>query len=237
MTDPAVRAANFYTSLSDSRLLGLLRVSEDRLSRRAVDEFLRRRQTVPALAEMALNERDWRVQGPLSWAPIHATFILGAMGGAGPVLVEALSVAARLKVSIVTEVIDEIVGAQGPEVVEPLLGRLSLPGETDEAKGFAAAALASLALRYPAERDRVRGRLTAIVEDAFARPHLRESAAAGLLRLRDPRDRALLEHWAAASTELDSGTVASAFETEEEPAQGPTWLSFYDEAAIQSRSI
>jgi hypothetical protein len=237
MIDPAVRAANFYTSLSDSQLLGLLRVSEGRLSRRAVDEFLRRRQIVPSLASMALSERDWRLQGPLSWAPVHATFILGALGGAGPVLVEAMSIAAGLRVAAVTDVIDEIIGAQGPEVWEPLLSRLSMPGESDEAKGLAAGALAALAVRFPQERDRVRARLTAIVEDAFARPHLRESAASGLLRLRDPRDRALLEHWTAASTQLDAAAVASAYETEEEPPRGPSWLSFYDEAAVQTRTV
>ncbi len=237
MTDPAVRAANFYTSLSDTQLLGLLRVSEDRLSRRAVDEFLRRRQTMSALVAMALSERDWRAQGPIAWAPVHATFILGAMGGAGPVLVEAMSIAARLRVEPVVDVIDEVLGAQGPEIRDPLLARLALAGESDEAKGLAAAALAAMAVRFPSEREDARARLTAIVGDDFARPHLRESAASALLRLRDPRDRALLDRFAAGSAQLDAAAVSSAYETEEEPPRGASWLSFYDEGAIRARTL
>src|SRR5688572_3744865 len=71
-----------YSDLSDSDLLDLLSTEEDRLPRAAVDEIVSRgRRMIKPLTKLVAGRKQWGGKGPLYWRPIHATYLLGAIGG------------------------------------------------------------------------------------------------------------------------------------------------------------
>jgi len=70
-----------YQALDDSKLVNLLFTEEDRLPRAAVDEFIRRGNSmIEPLSKILLEESNWTKERPEFWTPIHAVFILGAIG-------------------------------------------------------------------------------------------------------------------------------------------------------------
>jgi len=71
-----------YTEFTDDALLGLLSTEEDRVPRAAADEIIARGpQMVHPLTWLAMAPSNWQADGPAWWAPIHATYLLGAIGG------------------------------------------------------------------------------------------------------------------------------------------------------------
>lgn len=111
-TTPAGNALELHT---DPQLLQFLRTEKDRLSRAVVNEFVRRGAgMVPPLRDVVARKRSWEQEGTGFWEPIHATFILGAIGGeaAIPGLLEALHWPAVYEVDRVTNAIPVILGAQ-----------------------------------------------------------------------------------------------------------------------------
>ena len=70
-----------YSILDSDKLVNLLFTEEDRLPRAAVDEFIKRGNSIiEPLSQIVLEESNWDKDAPEFWAPIHAVFILGAIG-------------------------------------------------------------------------------------------------------------------------------------------------------------
>src|SRR5262245_59238080 len=116
-------AGHPYAALSDERLLELLRTQEDRLPRAAADEIVRRGPALlPALEALCADERAWTAPGPVAWAPVHAAFLLGAVGGpaALPGLLAALRHSARADVRRVWQTAPSLVGRLGRAAAAPL---------------------------------------------------------------------------------------------------------------------
>ena len=75
-----VRVEASFQLHTDERLLSLLSSEEDRLSRQAIDEIVSRgARMIQPLSDICHDAEAWNAVGAASWAPAHATFILGAM--------------------------------------------------------------------------------------------------------------------------------------------------------------
>ncbi|MBI3855902.1 MAG: hypothetical protein HY293_09460 [Planctomycetes bacterium] len=195
-TTPAGTAFELYTG---PQLLQLLRTENDRLPRTVVNEFVRRGEgMVPALRDIVARRRWWEQEGAGFWEPIHATFILGAIGGeaALPGLLEALHWSALCEVDWVTNALPNILGAQGRASLGSLKIRardVDLPGEEGV---LALYGLVSVAARHPIHQGEILDFFRVVVEDDEEDDGIRDVAAHGLLSFARPGDRDLLISWA-----------------------------------------
>jgi hypothetical protein len=234
-----------YRSLTDADLLRLLETEDDRLPREAVDEFVRRGdRMIEPLTAICRDERRWKSPEDGSWVPVHATFILGAIGGEDvlPGLLDALVHAAQHEYATVTDDLPDIFARLGPAALpglRRLLSDTALPATVrTEVPGPMAAIAAGLdvaarddlldVLRGVASRDpdwAVRGSAGSALLD-FARPDDRDF----LLRL----GRRLEE-----KTEIPHFVAEDVTMVYESPGwNGPRlgdWLHFYDATAIAAR--
>ncbi|MBF8275012.1 MAG: hypothetical protein HW390_85 [Candidatus Brocadiaceae bacterium] len=70
-----------YATLDNDTLVNLLFTEDDRLPRQAVDELVRRgERMIEPLSNIVLEKERWTKDRPEIWAPIHAVYILGAIG-------------------------------------------------------------------------------------------------------------------------------------------------------------
>lgn len=121
MSIPADRLA--CSTLTDERLLDLLITEEDRLTREAVDECVRRAdRMVGPLSAIVQDEAAWEQDEPLYWRPVHATFILGRIGGPRAVqpLLDALRFAESTDNPWIIEAIPSILASLGAPAVPAL---------------------------------------------------------------------------------------------------------------------
>jgi hypothetical protein len=212
--------------LSDDAMIDLLSTEEDRLSRAAVDEILRRPRLAPRLAALIDEEELWTADDPSLWAPIHAAFILAAMrppGGLEAVL-RALERSAKHEETFLMDVADSMLAAFGPESVPALIAAHEHAGSYPRI--WINDALAHLAVAHPKSRDAVRAHLRRVgLEEK--RKEVAACAAQNLLGLPGETDRDAL------SVFVDRGLV----DEEDEYSIPPTldWLRFYDPDAIAER--
>ena len=112
-----------YSMLESDKLVNLLFAEEDRLPRAAVDEFIRRGNSIiEPLSKIVLEESNWDKDAPEFWTPIHAVFILGATGAqeAVPPLITAIKWSEKYNVDWVFEVFPSIFGKIGMPALESL---------------------------------------------------------------------------------------------------------------------
>jgi hypothetical protein len=112
-----------FVTLNDEELIDLLFSEEDRLPMEAVEEFLRRgERLVSNLAEIVTVKNNWICDLPEWWAVVHATYLLGIIGGdaAIPPLLSALRWSDAFDCDWITEDLPSIFGKVGPETLEPL---------------------------------------------------------------------------------------------------------------------
>src|SRR5688572_29662936 len=142
--------------LSDDAMIDLLSTEEDRLSRAAVDEILRRPRLAPRLIALIDEEELWTAHDPSSWAPVRAAFLVAAMkppGGLEAVL-RALERSATNEETFLMDVADSLLAAFGPESVPALIAAFEHAGSYPRI--WINDALAHLAVAHPATRDAVR---------------------------------------------------------------------------------
>lgn len=112
-----------YQALDDDKLVNLLFTEEDSLPRAAVDEFIKRSERmIKPLSDIVLEEMNWTKDRPEFWAPIHAVFILGAIGGQEAVspLIAAIKWSEKYNVDWVFEAFPAIFGKIGMPSLEGL---------------------------------------------------------------------------------------------------------------------
>ena len=155
--------------LTDAELLQLLEIEEDRLPREVVDEFVRRgERLVGPLTAICDNPETW--QGHLSrWLPIHATLILGAIGGhrALPGLLAALGRSSYSgRPTELDDRLARILGAVGPAAV-PELKALVEGGDDRQDRAVGADALGVITARHPDLRDDILDFLVDVARQAL----------------------------------------------------------------------
>lgn len=215
--------------LSDDAMIDLLSTQEDRLSRAAVDEILRRPHLAPRLVALVDEEELWSTHDPSNWAPVHATFLLAALkppGGLDAVL-RALERSAQQEETALMDVADSLLAAFGPGSVPALIAAFEHAGPYPRI--WINDALAHLAQAHLETRDLVRA-------------HLRRVALGG----GDPETAACAaQSFAAFATEDDREALSILVDRhlidEEDLDAGLAlpppldWLRFYDPEAIARR--
>ena len=112
-----------YSMLESDKLVNLLFTEEDRLPRQAVVEFIRRgERMIEPLSKIVLEESNWTKERPEFWTPIHAVFILGAIGTQETIapLITAIKWSEKYNVDWVFEVFPSIFGKIGMPALESL---------------------------------------------------------------------------------------------------------------------
>lgn len=157
-----------YDSLTDEALLELLVTEADRLPRAAVDEFLARAPRIIAPLTALVSAREsWQQEIPAWWSPIHATYLLGAIGHPSviPALILAMEHAEAQDCDWITDEIPSILGRLGAQTRPPLITLLNDRSRSPYLRATAMEALAATTLADPVDADSIFGLIVACLDD------------------------------------------------------------------------
>lgn len=235
-----------FHQLTEEQLVSLLHTEEDRLTRDIVDEFVGRgERMIWRLTELCRDERSWTQSGPASWAPVHATFILGAFqdGRALMGLLASLRWSARYDFDWVYEKLPAILGRIGRPALPPLKARISDADTSELDRMTEMRALAAIAARHPIHQGEVLDFLRSIADDADEIEGIRGVAASVLLQFVRPGDRntivaaAIRQQWGERPALFDAQDIDEAYARGEQDLEVylQDWLDFYAPEAIDSR--
>lgn len=232
--------------LTEDQLVELLHTQEDRLGREIVEEFAGRgERMVWRLTELCRDERSWTQSGPAFWAPIHATFILGALEDARALmgLLASLRWSAKYNVDWVYEKLPSILGRLGRPALLPLKARVADrdTGELDRMTEIHA--LGGIAACHPIHQGEVLDFLRSIADDSDDDEWIRTVAASVLLKFVRPGDRksivaaAIRQEWSDRPSLFDVQDVEEAYRrgTPHTGAYLQEALDFYAPDAIDAR--
>jgi hypothetical protein len=240
-----------YKALSDDALLALLSTEEDRLPRAAVDEIIvRGPQLVHPLTWLVMDPSSWEAEGPAWWTPIHAAYLLAAIGGEDAFmgLLLAADHAESHECEWVLTALPSMLGRQGARIRPYLSERVRDQARDPFSRATMAECLAATTLADSSDADAVFAELGALFlgteHDAlksmvggvlldFQREAYREALFAHARHLADNTDAANSN--APLYTPDD---VERAFGTDATPDLGSyaaDWLSFYSPEEIASR--
>lgn len=158
-----------YAAMTDEALLGLLATEEDRLPGAAVDEIVSRgARMIGLLTQIVTAPENWQADLPAWWAPIHATFLLGAIGGPGAIggLLAAAKGSDAYDVDWVFEVLPSIFGRLGTTARPPLLQWLQDARHPPFVRSLVAQGLAATTLTDPEGAGEVYRHLSAVFADS-----------------------------------------------------------------------
>ncbi|MFA4875268.1 MAG: SEC-C domain-containing protein [bacterium] len=245
-------ASNDYRRLhNNEELIDLFFTQEDRLPRAAIDEAIRRgTEIVPFLSEVVMDRVLWNAELPEWWAPVHATYALGAIGGQEVLipLLAAIRWSDAYDNEWVTEDLPSILGSLGEISYNSLVAVVSDRSAGWSARSIAMDALGSQAMRFPQREEGVMSVLGHILRDHSEEHGARRSAAFVLLDFRRADYRKELISLAEAERRWQQqySDYRAAFTPEDvqrdltSPRIGMDvyirdWLEFYEPAEIAKR--
>ncbi len=240
-----------YRRLHNEELVDLLFTQEDRLPRGVIDEIVRRgTEIVPMLAEIVMDRTVWTAELPDWWAPVHATYALGAIGGQESLipLMAALRWADAYDNEWITEDLPSILGALGDLSYDSLLALVRDRSAGWSARSIAMDALGSQALRFPQREEEAMSLLGKILHDRTEEHGARRSAAFVLLDFRraDYKDDLLALSYSEVRWQQQYNDYVPAFTPDDvsrdlNSSRCATdiyvrdWLLFYDPAEVLRR--
>ncbi|MBV8878371.1 MAG: hypothetical protein JO332_00265 [Planctomycetaceae bacterium] len=232
--------------LNEAQLIDLLHTEEDRLERQVVDDGLSLgEKMIWRLTDLCRDERSWTLNGAGFWAPVHATFILGAFEDSRALmgLLASLRWSARYGVDWVYEKLPSILGRIGRPALLPLKARVvdHDAGELDRMTELHA--LAAVAARHPIHQGEVLDFVRGIAEDADEQEYIRSVAASVLLDFVRPGDKtavvasAIRQEWGDRPPLFDATEVEEVFGRGQQQLERyrKEWLDFYTPEAIEAR--
>jgi hypothetical protein len=242
--DTALARVSFQV-LTDEQLLEYLRSEEDRLPRTVVDEMVKRGESMlRPLSEICWDERSWKQADALFWTPVHATFILGALGEDRAIkgLMASLRWSARYNVDWVYRSMPAILGMRGRSALDILLARARESEAAELDRTLALHCLGALAAHHPVLQGEILDFLKVVVEEG-EEEWIRNVAACILLKFVRPADRKLItvaairQAWSDQAPLFTSDDVKQAYE---EGRQNTSeylrdWLDFYRPDVIRER--
>lgn len=251
---PAMLPSDLGT-LEDEALIGLLWTAGDQLPRAVVDEAVRRGpRCIPYLRDIIGDELHWsNAHETQQWAVVHATFILGTIGGEHAVapLIAALRQAAAAQNDWVGEDLPAIFGSIGPVALEPLRRVATDPTNSWYVRSTALAGMAAITIAWTKYRREVLDVVAAIVADGDEDDTLRGLASSKLMDFDARRYRRVLERFLAEQEEqqradstygihYDQSDLDRALTSEESSSRldhyTRDWLRFYDLDEIVART-
>ncbi len=238
---------------SDEELLDLLSSERDTLTRVIVDEIVRRgERMVEPLSDIIRDDHGWHSDGdhPCFWAPIHAAFILGAIGSREAIvpLIAALRRAHEEDCDWVWEAIPPMFGTVGEAAIPALRAVVEDRSNHNFVRGIALDALGAIALKHPVRSDAIFNLAASILTNQAEDMDMRGSAGSVLLHLEPRRyeksllafageERAFAEEDPSYVRNFDAEDVAEAIARKAPKTRDylKNWLSFYDTAEIAAR--
>lgn len=231
---------------AEAALMDALYSEEDRLSRGTVDEFLAGgERMIWRLTDLCREERSWTHTGAALWAPVHATYILGAFGDSRALmgLLASLRWSARYDVDWVYGKLPSILGRIGRPALPPLKARVTDAdaGELDRVTEIQA--MAAVAAHHPIHQGEVLDFLRALTENSDEQESIRSAAASALLKFIRPADQkiimasAIRQEWGDRPPLFDVTDVDDAYALNEQQLDcyRQEWLDFYTAEAIEAR--
>jgi hypothetical protein len=232
--------------LGEAQVLELLRQEEDRLERQVVDDALSLgERMIWRLTDLCRDERAWTQPGAAFWAPVHATYILGAFEDSRALmgLLASLRWSAKHGVDWVYEKLPSILGRIGRPALLPLKARLadSDAGELDRRTELQA--LAAVAARHPIHQGEVLDFVRGMADNADEQEPIRTAAAAVLLHFARPGDKssvvasAIRQEWGDRLPHFGVDEVEEVFGRGQQQLEvyKKEWLDFYLPEAIDAR--
>ncbi len=175
-----------HSALADDVLVNLLLTQGDQLSRDVISEIVRRGHAlVDPLTWLVMDSQTWRAEPPAQWAPIHATFALGAIGGENTLL-GLLTAAEHAEASGCEPVIaalPSIFGRFGAGARPYLFERLRDHGRRPGFRALIAQSLAATTQRDPQGADAVFAELSSVSTE-IGNAALNEAIERGLAAVR-----------------------------------------------------
>ncbi len=179
--------AKDYRKATNDELIDLLFTEEDRLPHAAVDEIVRRgEELIEPLGDILLDRTTWTAELPDWWATVHATYLVGAIGGERALvpLLSALRWSDAYDNEWVTEDLPSILSSLGEISSRPLFAVALDRSAGWSARSIAMDALGGHAVRDSDREEEVMALLLSILKDCSEEYGARRSAAYVLLDFR-----------------------------------------------------
>lgn len=173
--------------MHNEELIDLLFREEDRIPRSIADEIIKRGTEIsPSLSDIVMDKILWIAPLPEWWAPVHATYLMGSIGGQEVLdpLLAALRWADAFENEWVTEDLPSILGSLGNISYHPLMKIIGDRSAGWSARSIAMDALGSEAMRSPNLEEDIMAALGRILNDTTDETGSRRSAAYVLLDFR-----------------------------------------------------
>jgi hypothetical protein len=173
--------------MNNEELIDLLFTEDDRLSRPAVNEIVRRAdELMPDLASITMDRLLWTAEPPDWWATVHASYVLGAIGTEEAItpLKSALRWSDAYDNEWVTEDLPSIFGHMGKVARGALETMVADRSAGWSARAIAMDGLAAVAVHHPEIEEEIVRMIAAILDDGHEEPGARRSAATILLDFR-----------------------------------------------------
>jgi hypothetical protein len=237
--------------MTDDELAELLFTEGDRLPREHVDEFLQRgEKIIELLADIVEFVSNWEAEGDRSWSPIHATPIIGAIGGEYAIdpLLMSLRFSDAFEVDWLWENIPAMFGKIGAKAVESLKKFALDKSNTSFCRGVALDSLAAIASENKNVEREILDFIAQFLKDSYEDMGLRGSAGSILLDFGETRYKKSLLEFVADEEEMketdpfyvgtfDEEWIEENLEERKRNLESYTrdWLDFYDEEEIEKR--
>lgn len=184
-----------WSRLSDEKLVRRMFTEADQLPMEFAREVTHRGERIaPLLAEVARHECNWH-RSDAGWcAPVHATYLLGAIGGERAIepLMDAMRLAEEFEEECVTGELPSIFGSLGLRVLEPLRAVALDPEEDWMLRHTTMAGMAAVTLRRPEEAAEVFQLIGRVAGDEAEDDDVRAWAGQILLHFSRREHKALL---------------------------------------------
>lgn len=241
-----------YRNLPNDDLIEQLFTKGDQLSNHAISEVIRRGQEVlPVLSEIVMDRLSWTGDGMEWWAPVHATYTIGAISGEDSLvpLLAALRWSDAYDNDWVTEDLPSILGSLGDISFNSLVDVTLDKSAGWSARSIAMDALGSQAIRNPSLEEEIVAIVAAILSDESEEHGARRSAAYVLVDFRRRDQAEALINFATEdlARHQQNTEYRNAFSPEqiikdlgsprhELSAYTHNWLSFYETIEVLKRS-
>ena len=183
----ALMTKDNYRNLSNDDLVELFFTKGDQLSNHAMSEIIRRGQEIlPILSEIVMDRLSWTSDGTEWWAPVHATYAIGAIGGEDSLipLLASLRWSDAYDNDWVTEDLPSILGSLGDVSFDALVDIVLDRSAGWSARSIAMDALGSQAIRNPSLEEEIMAIFAAILSNENEEHGARRSAAYVLVDFR-----------------------------------------------------
>lgn len=176
-----------HRGMNNDELIDLLFTEDDRLTRSAVNEIVRRAdELLPEIAAITMDRLLWMTEPPDWWATVHVTYILGAIGTDEVItpLKSSLRWSDAYDNEWVTEDLPSIFGSLGTIAKGALEAIVADRSAGWSARAIAMDGLAAIAVRHSELEEEIVRMVAAILDDGHEEAGARRSAATILLDLR-----------------------------------------------------